>query len=942
MKTKIISKITSILLSVIMFQSIEANLLTSVSAEIINLNNKQINNTNVNILDEDLNLDNLPIDLKTILNQESQNALKLDNETYSDVFSLGTINNDGTKSLLTFNHPIKYYDEKTNSFLFIDNKLSKVTNGNDVLYVNSGNSYHINMPEKITNGIELSNGKYSINMKPVSDTENDKTTLINNELRYEKVFDDYTNVSYELENSGIKESIVVSEPNGISTYDFVLSSNDLIPNETSGTSITFVDKLSGEPVYIIQPTYIVDSYNGPYIDDEKHITYNNYYDIEKLSDNSFLIHMNLDINFLNAESTVYPCIIDPSIWAVIITTDSSSYVQQSGGTGYINSQLSAGSFNGTGEHLSYVKAESVNKLKWIEPSQLQYASFNVKASSTGYSNNCTINLFDSTTTSNVSAVTYSELISSLGTLQDSTTFTTLGANYSFNITSLYRQWITYELGEGGKDPAYGFILRGAPNSSTPGRWFSSTSSSDTYFYLQYQESEEIEDGFYNIKNVSTGTYLRDNNGQIDLSSSPNVSTCKWQLILSKSADGTTTYGVYSISPYNNLNISMKGQTTGEYVTTNTYGNKFRIIRNADETFRIMPTNYASVSNAIGVNSNYAQIQEYSNISSMKWTFEPVSNEYFSKYTPDNINDVSGSSPTQYRLNCYGYAFCHILKYDLYDDYYALTGDIYYKQQPGDFTATSQKNLVKPIPVYRDPEEYMSRVVYNITLDAARLNINLTEYVPSGSTVKQCGANSRLIAIATGDYDYHFYMQHNDGTWSHKPGAGEVTNQSFDSTPSTPEYLNNDNIIQCANQSIYSNGELKFFEISRNAILDHPHGIQNAYIECDVFDGYDIAGDLLFTSKTINVGTSQALIDYYVDKDFYEFTPSISRTYYLSTSCQQNYDLDGVIYDTNGNIIQTINNIGQINTSFYAYSGKRYFIMILNYDNLPGDYTITIS
>jgi len=222
MKTKIISKITSILLSVIMFQSIEANLLTSVSAEIINLNNKQINNTNVNILDEDLNLDNLPIDLKTILNQESQNALKLDNETYSDVFSLGTINNDGTKSLLTFNHPIKYYDEKTNSFLFIDNKLSKVTNGNDVLYVNSGNSYHINMPEKITNGIELSNGKYSINMKPVSDTENDKTTLINNELRYEKVFDDYTNVSYELENSGIKESIVVSEPNGISTYEMGL------------------------------------------------------------------------------------------------------------------------------------------------------------------------------------------------------------------------------------------------------------------------------------------------------------------------------------------------------------------------------------------------------------------------------------------------------------------------------------------------------------------------------------------------------------------------------------------------------------------------------------------------------------------------------------------------------------------------------------------------
>lgn len=94
---------------------------------------------------------------------------------------------------------------------------------------------------------------------------------------------------------------------------------------------------------------------------------------------------------------------------------------------------------------------------------------------------------------------------------------------------------------------------------------------------------------------------------------------------------------------------MKGVTTNEAVTTNSLGNAFRILRNADGMFRIMPTgvSYARVSNAIGVNSNYALIQEYSNISSMKWTFEPVVNRFFSEYNPERFNDPS----VKERLNC---------------------------------------------------------------------------------------------------------------------------------------------------------------------------------------------------------------------------------------------------------------------------------------------------
>lgn len=924
--------------SLLMFQSIIINNAISVSAENEFINIKNIDETESVISEEMLHIENIPDNLTTDLKQELSNAVKLDESTYSDLYSICTINNDNTKSLIVFDNPIKYYDSKSDKICFINNSIVKNDDTRKTEFVSQNNNYDVTFSENINDGVLFSYEDYSISMRPISNNNSSKSTLLENEIRYHNVFDNLTDVSYSIENSGIKESIIVSAPNKCYSYSFVLYADGLMPNEEKGQTITFVDKFTGEIVYTIQPIYIIDSYNGDYIEGEEHITYNNYYEIESQDDGSYLIHMNLDKEFLDAESTIYPCVIDPSIWATNFTNDSSSYVLQSGGVGYVNGQLSAGSFNGSGEHLSYVKPNSVDMLKWIEPNRLMSATFNVKAVSTGYSNDCTINLYDSKTNSSASEVTYSQLISSLGTLQSSTTFTALGASYSFDVTSLFRQWISYALGEGGKDPSYGFILRGATNASTPGRWFSSTSSSDTYFYLVYQEGEEIQDGFYNIKNVSTGTYLRYNSGgQLYLSPSPDLDVCKWQAILRKSKDGKTSYGVYALSPYNDLNVSIKGATTGSAVTTNSFGNVFRIIKNADNTFRIMPTNYASVSNAIGISSNhYALIQEYSNIDSMKWTFELIVNKYFSEYSPDNFNDTSSKYPVQYRMNCYGYAFRHILYYKDYSSY----GYGYYKQQPGEFCITQYKPESDCI-ISDDPIENMKMVVHNMQLDASRFGYNIFEYTPTGNSVRQFGSNSRLIAVVTGEDDYHFYMQHNDGSWSHKPGTTAVTNYSINSSANNPVYLTNDNIQSLANQNYYAGGELKFFIITRDAIEDYPHGISNTSMQSKIYYK-EIAGSNFFTASKISVTTKQACFDYYNDIDYYVFEPISTKTYTLSTTCESGYNIDGDIYDYNGNLITSITNTGQINRAFNAIGRKRYFIKIYNCDHMPGEYTITIS
>ncbi len=930
---KTILKLTSLVLSVLILQSINP-----VFSEALALSPKKYED---NYQKKEM-MKNIPNQLFSSIEQEMYNAVTLDNNTYFDLYSIGTENDDGTKSIITFNHPIKYFNSETGCVEFIDNKFKPEVVDESIKYVSQGNSYHATFSENIDDGIILSYEQFSLSMKPMKHLENVKAELVENELIYGNVFDESTDICYTLENTGIKESIVVEEPNECNEYDFAFIADNVFPKETKGQTITFINKTTGEDAFTIQPTYIIDSYIGDYVDEENHISYNNYYEVEKLEENSFIIHMILDEKFLSAESTVYPCVIDPSIDVTTMYSDgSSSYVMQSGGSGYINTQLSAGDFNGTGEHMSYVKANSIERLRWINPENIQSASFVVKSASTGYTNNCKVNLYDSTTNSNVSAVTYSELISSLGTLQSSVTFTTLGTNYYFDITNLLKQWISYKLGMEGKNPVFGFILRGEVGA--PGRWFSSTNTSDTYFSIVYNNSIEIEDGFYNIKNVYTGKYLTYNNGnQLTLSTNASSDACKWQIILSRNYDRTIENGAYVISPYNNLNVSMKGASTGNIVNTATVGNKYRIILNSDNTFRIMPDNAdnAGISNALGIELNKAYIREYNYISTMSWTFEPVVNRYFSEYTPEKCNGY----PIKERLNCYAYSFGFI------EHYYALK---YNMQRPGLFASDSDWSSIESL-FDTDATGLMNKMIFNLNLDASNLGYTLTEYTPSDGIVEQFGANTRLIAVVVGTYNnrFHFYMQHNDGTWSHKNGdINDARNTAFSSTSSNLIYLNNNNILQYAYDT-YETGVLKFFIITKDSIIEYPHGLSETSEQNDFYIT-DVAGDNMFTSSNIEIGDKTGCIDTPHDIDYFIFTPQETRNYTIRTSSFKTNrdsiiydvdvdDIDCEVYNQNGQLIYTIRNIGQINTTLNLVDGQNYFIKIYNYSQKECDYHIILA
>ena len=205
--------------------------------------------------DENLNLDALPDDLRNRFSEELQNAVKLDESTYADLYNVVTINDDGTKSLIAFEEPIKYFDEDSNSVRFIENTIVPAAEDR-AAYVNYGNDYSVSFPKNISDGVSLSVEDYSICMTPLNVSNSGEPQASSNEVVYNSIFDDSTDVHYSLENSGIKESIIVDEMTGCTCYDFILSVNGVIPETTSGTSISFLDEVSGDSVFTIQPTVV--------------------------------------------------------------------------------------------------------------------------------------------------------------------------------------------------------------------------------------------------------------------------------------------------------------------------------------------------------------------------------------------------------------------------------------------------------------------------------------------------------------------------------------------------------------------------------------------------------------------------------------------------------------------------------------------------------------
>lgn len=259
------------------------------------------------------------------------------------------------------------------------------------------------------------------------------------------------------------------------------------------------------------------------------------------------------------------------------------------------------------------------------------------------------------------------------------------------------------------------------------------------------------------------------------------------------------------------------------------------------------------------------------------------------------SSVSVYDNLQMFSNCYGYALRMFCSSD---------EGTPYKQQPGEF-------FDKTNGVYLDS---CSATVYNYSGSRACRDIAYASSLPTAKAIfyeliekdmAQMGysieeadasalsepttASKRLVLLVIDNetpYDYHFYMQHTDGTWSHKPGNGEAIAHCLEHTTVS---LSNDNILEhAADNETNPTGKNRYTEIlclfyvTKSAVSDFNHSYGH-----DLYDKYselviaDLAGDNFISAQKIRTDTVvEGKSDHQNDSDYFVMTTTQSGSYQI--------------------------------------------------------------
>lgn len=191
------------------------------------------------------------------------------------------------------------------------------------------------------------------------------------------------------------------------------------------------------------------------------------------------------------------------------------------------------------------------------------------------------------------------------------------------------------------------------------------------------------------------------------------------------------------------------------------------------------------------------------------------------------------------------------------------------------------------------------------------------------------AGQRKIALSIrqdGDAsDYHFYLRHSDGTWSHKRGATAITDYSISGVKITDA-----NIETVSREGGYDDGT-RYFLISKSVVVDFPHFYgQYSYTLFTTDDFRDKAGDVIEKSFAIT-NSWNCRFDYPDEKDFFKFIPTSSGTYHIYTDRGAGYNIDGAVFDSNGNMLVYDTSPNNADFDIYLTAGSTYYIGITDFN-----------
>lgn len=320
-------------------------------------------------------------------------------------------------------------------------------------------------------------------------------------------------------------------------------------------------------------------------------------------------------------------------------------------------------------------------------------------------------------------------------------------------------------------------------------------------------------------------------------------------------------------------------------------------------------------------------------------------------------DVYYSDSLQLRANCYGYALRLFYAPELFPSLYY---GHYYLQQPGEFASKSATN---PLRIYENNggmvgdeiasvanrtalvSFYRTGAYYYATCedkafylgqlimaDAATLGYTVTEY--TGTTIPDAttNTNKRLIAVVAGPGDYHFYMQHSDNTWSHKRGNSVPQNTCIECSNNV---LTNANIrTHACEGDDYEGGVVKFYYITKNAIVDFKHRDGTADTSSLTYPiSTDLAGDHEYAA--IDIGYfpeeyQEGCLDYAGDVDYYSIFTSDAETRTVYANIANEYTIKLTVYK-NGTVIATESAASNVSVTVDFEADSQYYIAITSTD-----------
>lgn len=691
------------------------------------------------------------------------------NRLYAQENNLNTAvfqNRSGTKTAYVFDKPIKYVTStgeiKDKSTRITATKLSGYA------YAMADNSFQVYFGPTTAKGVRLDYGAYSLSMLPEPSALVSAVALGEDarSVIYNGAFGANTALRYTTELSGIKEDVILLSNVGKYSFRFLLTASGLTPVQLD----------SGAWVLVNADNEAVVNFGSILINDSAGHLAMGTMTVTPRPSGGYVMTVNVPAEFLQADTTVYPVYIDPSV-NVSEGTATNPLIEDYGI--YNNSATAATAASNTNQHI-FNKNTGAVVYKFYDFMDSSGAYFNydeykigkVTLRVTSYSNfSATVTARPMAVDCGTDATQYSTTLftSSVSNNSSSASISvTNRSKFQIDITEIVRGWARYNKGLSNnayENPKNGFMLT---QSNTTNAYLAAVEATGTT-NVRYTIDYSLYSGAYMFKNKNTAAFL---NVTYPASGTPSALSASQSSARNYLGSFVVKYvqdGKHLIMPMYNLSYALYCSDVSNSTVS------FLSIPNTVTNHFYWTIESSSTGDSVIFKNSYTGTVLYSTsagVSAVRPSDAAVSDAK-NWYTVRSYGSKQFRRVTNTMVNCEGYAMfidawpselfaAEFLNYEL-----GIENSINaqnFEQKRTEYDALIKSTFENSFTRGR------YREVYTATYQE--------DFDPSyNGEYKALASNQYRVLLRTGiklvgnnyEADYHFWYQTLDGRWAHKSG-----------------------------------------------------------------------------------------------------------------------------------------------------------------------------